>query len=172
LDTETKVRTSPPFDGLSFRRILGRYPTGVVAVTSLARDSAVGVAVGSFMSLSLEPPLIAFGIGCDSTTWPHIDRAGLFCVNVLSESQQDLCLAMSMRGGDKFSGVDWVRSRSGPRIRGCLAWLDCETEFVHEIGDHYLVVGRVHCLEAGEDGPGPLVFYQRSFGSFRHLATA
>ena len=47
-------------DSREFRRILGHYPTGVCAVTSVNASGPMGMIVGSFTSVSLDPPLVAF----------------------------------------------------------------------------------------------------------------
>jgi flavin reductase (DIM6/NTAB) family NADH-FMN oxidoreductase RutF len=44
-----------------FRLVLGHFPTGVAVVTAAGPDGQpVGMAVSSFTSVSLEPPLVAF----------------------------------------------------------------------------------------------------------------
>lgn len=97
-----------PVDQLEFRRVLGNFATGVTVVTAPAADgeaSPAGFACQSFSSLSLDPPLVAFMVGRTSTTWPRVARAGVFCVNVLSEHQGGLCRAFAVSGADKFTGV-------------------------------------------------------------------
>ena len=48
-----------------------------------------------------------------------------------------------------------------PSWDSAIAWIDCETEIVHEVGDHYFVVGRVVVDGAiAEDDPQPLLFYR------------
>ena len=48
-------------DGRLFRDVLGHYPTGVVLVTAIGSDGdPVGMIVGSFTSVSLDPPLVAY----------------------------------------------------------------------------------------------------------------
>src|SRR5919197_46595 len=48
-----RAAPAPPIDEKKFRAILGRFTTGVVAVTALRRDDAmpVGLAVNSFTSV-------------------------------------------------------------------------------------------------------------------------
>ncbi|HEY4006745.1 MAG TPA: flavin reductase [Pseudonocardia sp.] len=154
-------------DGQRFREVLGNYPTGVTVVTAIAGDGRpAGMAVGSFTSVSLDPPLIAFLPDRSSTSFPKIRAAKSFCVNVLAADQEDICRAFAARGGDKFAGVNWTRTESGaPRINGVAAWIDCEFESVSEAGDHYLVLGRVRELHSGGDRL-PLVFFQGGYGRF------
>lgn len=39
-----------------FRQVMGQFPTGVVAVTAAGDAGPLGLVIGSFNSLSLEPP--------------------------------------------------------------------------------------------------------------------
>lgn len=154
-------------DGQLFRRVLGNYPTGVTVVTAIGEDgNPAGMAVGSFTSVSLDPPLVAFLPTKASTSFPKIRTATSFCVNVLAADQEPLSRVFATRGGDKFAGVRWSRTGSGaPRIDGVAAWIDCEFESVQEAGDHYLVIGRVRELDS--DGERlPLVFFQGGYGRF------
>ena len=51
----------PSIEGKFFRRILSHYPTGVCVVTAMEENGVpLGMAVGSFTSVSLHPPLVAF----------------------------------------------------------------------------------------------------------------
>ena len=158
------------FDSTTFRRVLGHYPTGVCVVTAVDQDGPTGMVVGSFTSVSLDPPLVAFFPAKSSSSWPRIEEAGRFCVNVLASDQQLLCRQFSAKGADKFAGVAHRVSFLGsPILDGVVAWIDCTLEAVHEAGDHYIVLGRVKALEV--DRPDkPLLFFQGAYGEFAHLA--
>jgi flavin reductase (DIM6/NTAB) family NADH-FMN oxidoreductase RutF len=154
-------------DGARFRQVLGHFATGVTVITADTADGPAGLAVGSFTSLSLEPPLVAFCPDKRSSSWPKIKEAGSFCVNILAEDQEALCRAFASKGRDKFRGVGWEPASTGsPRLTGVLAWIDCTIEAVHDGGDHEICVGRVKELDVGEDHEGPLVFYRGGYGRF------
>lgn len=150
-----------------FRNVLGQYPTGVCVVTATTDDGRhAGFAVGSFVSISLDPPQVGFLPDKRSTSWPKIRDTGRFCVNILSSSQEALCRRFSSKVDDKFEGVSTRSSPLGsPIIDGVVGWVDCEIETVAESGDHYIVVGRVHHLDI-EEGDLPLLFFQGGYGSF------
>lgn len=161
---------TPEIDGAVFRRVLGHYPTGVCAVTAVEPDGlASGMIVGSFTSVSLDPPLVAFFPDKSSTTWPRIARAGLFCVNVLARDQQDLCRRFASKGGDKFGGLPYRLSNNGsPVLDDVIAWIDCTLDTVHEAGDHFIVLGRVSELDIAR-ADAPLLFFRGEYGSFAPL---
>ncbi|GAA2117996.1 flavin reductase family protein [Actinomadura napierensis] len=159
---------APVIDPTRFRHVLGHYPTGVVVVTALdAAGTAIGMTVGSFTSVSLDPPLVAFLPDKNSSSWRALRESGeRFCVNVLSAGQEDVCRAVAMRKTDKFHDIGWRPSPAGnPVINGAIAWIDCVTEQLHDAGDHQIVVGRVLHLQEG-DGDTPLLFHQGAYGTF------
>ena len=156
-----------PVDETAYRRTLGRLPTGVVAVTALAGGAPAGLAVNSFTSVSLDPPLVAFCVAHTSVTWPRILPARRLCVNILSADQREVARRLASRGGDKFGGLRWSPSPSGlPILDGALAWLECEIDTSHLAGDHDIVVARVHRLKRGNGDTGPLIFYRGGYGGF------
>ncbi|HEX4811533.1 MAG TPA: flavin reductase family protein [Nonomuraea sp.] len=155
-------------DSLRFRQVLGRFATGVVAITALDPHDGrpCGLAANSFTSVSLEPPLVAFCIAHTSTSWPRVRGAKVLTVNVLAEHQQEVCAQMAARGGDKFAGLKWTGSPGGnPVLEGTLAWIDCTVQDEHPAGDHMIVVARVLQLDTHADG-GPLVFFRGGYGGF------
>ena len=156
------------FDPAEFRRVLGHYPTGVTVVTAVSDGDPVGLAIGSFGSVSLEPPLVMFCPGKSSNSWPAIEASGSFCVNVLAEDQADVSSLFAGRDVDKFATISWdTRATGSPVIEGCLAWIDCTIEMVHEAGDHWIVVGRVADLGVDRPDDAPLIFFKGGYGGVR-----
>jgi flavin reductase (DIM6/NTAB) family NADH-FMN oxidoreductase RutF len=154
---------SAGFDQLEFRAVLGRYPTGVVVVAALVDGEPVGMAVNSFTSVSLEPPLVAFCAALTSSTWPRMRRAGGYAMSLLAADQEATCRTFARKGVDRFAGVRWSPSPGGhPVLAGALAWLDLETYGSQPAGDHELVLGRVTALGTGGDA-APLVFHRGGF---------
>jgi 3-hydroxy-9,10-secoandrosta-1,3,5(10)-triene-9,17-dione monooxygenase reductase component len=134
-------------DPVDFRAVLGHFCTGVAVITGYDGVAPVGFACQSFAALSLEPPLILFYPAKSSRTWPVMEAAGRFAVNVLAEDQRDISTVFGSRGADKFAELDWSPAPSGaPLLVGSLTWIDCTLETVHDAGDHHAVVGRVTAL--------------------------
>ena len=155
-----------PLEQAELRTVLGHFASGVTVVTGISDGEPVGFSLQAFLSLSLEPPMVAIAASRRSTTWPSIHGSGAFCANVLGAGQEALCRDFARQGRDRFAGVGWSPAPTGsPCLDGVLAWVDCRIAQVHEAGDHWLVTGAV--VAAGS-GPGePLVFYRSGFGSFR-----
>jgi flavin reductase (DIM6/NTAB) family NADH-FMN oxidoreductase RutF len=163
---EPIVSTGPPSDTARYRQVLGHFPTGVVVVTGRVDNAPAGLAIGSFTSLSLEPPLVLFCVAKESSSWPPIGESGIFCANVLAEDQEHVARLFSTRGADRFMGLGWHRAPAGsPIIEGILAWIECSVERVEEGGDHWIVIGRVTGLDVLREAP-PLVFFRGGYGRY------
>lgn len=151
-------------DEASFRTVLGHFATGVTIITAMDGDEPVGVSANAFTSVSLDPPLVLFCAAKASSTWPRIERAGRYTVNILNEHQEDVCRVFATKGADRFSRIGWRPSSNGqPILHDSLAYLDCELEQQHDGGDHVIVVGRVQELGVLSE-EGPLIFYRGGYG--------
>jgi 3-hydroxy-9,10-secoandrosta-1,3,5(10)-triene-9,17-dione monooxygenase reductase component len=150
-------------DDARFRSVLGHFATGVTIVTAIDDGEPVGMAANSFTSLSLDPPLILFCVAHSSSTWPRIERAGTFAVNILGEDHAELSQLFAQRGADRFSTTPWRVGVSGaPVLEDAIAYLDCRFEAEYPGGDHKIIVGRVLDLDMRE-GARPLLFFRGGY---------
>lgn len=151
-------------DPKHFRHVLSHVPTGVVVIAGEGERGPAGLAVGSFASISLDPPLVGFFCDRASTSWPRLRGSGGFCVNVLGAGQGEVCARFARSGGAKFEGVVYAAAphTGSPVLEGVLAWIDCELEREIELGDHTLVVGAARELAVAETGR-PLVFFRGGY---------
>jgi 3-hydroxy-9,10-secoandrosta-1,3,5(10)-triene-9,17-dione monooxygenase reductase component len=163
-----RVSRAPHIDASHFRRVLGLFATGVVAVTAADPRTGrpVGVTANSFTAVSLDPPLVSVCMACTSTTWPRIRAARGLCISILADDQPGLGRQLAAVGGDRFREVDWTASPAGhPILTGGLGWLECSVEAEHRAGDHVIAICRVRHLDL-LPGRGPLVFYRGRYGRF------
>lgn len=164
----TSVTENRADDPAWFRYVLGQYPTGVTLITAKHPDgSQLGMVVGTFSSVSLDPPLVAFMPDVRSSSWPKIREAGSFCANILTAGQQDVCRAFARKEEHRFSASQWSDTGTGSsRLEGAAAWVDCTIEDVIRAGDHDIVLGRVTSLGVGDAEGLPLLFLRGGYGSF------
>lgn len=161
------TQVADPADQRAYRDLLGGYVTGVVLVTALADGMPVGVAVNSFTSVSLDPPLVAFCAAHSSATWPGIRDTGAFAVSILREDQEPISRVFARRGADRFAdpaarGTFDVAPSGIPVVRGSLGWLDCTIAALHDAGDHELVVARVTAMSRPGAG-SPLLYFRGGY---------
>ena len=146
---------------------MSHFATGVVAVCGNEQGELVGFAAQSFVSLSLQPPLILFCPQKTSTSWPRIRQLKNFCVNVLAEDQSELSDAFAIAG--EVPEVNWHPNAdtNTPVLEGVLATIDCSLSAEHDAGDHTIVVAAVQHVDVNEtDERKPLLFFQGTYGSF------
>jgi flavin reductase (DIM6/NTAB) family NADH-FMN oxidoreductase RutF len=158
-------------DPMQYRQVLGHFPTGVTVITGIDAGRPIGFTIGSFASVSLDPPLVGFLPMKSSDRWMEIERTGSFCVNVLAHDQGDLCWQFSKSSIEEpFEGVSWhpAPSTGSPILAGAIAWMDCTIDGVVEAGDHWFVMGRLQAMEHAdpETHPHPLLFYKGKLGGF------
>jgi 3-hydroxy-9,10-secoandrosta-1,3,5(10)-triene-9,17-dione monooxygenase reductase component len=153
-------------DPAEFRRVLGHYPTGVAVITSAdATGAPLALVVGTFTSVSLDPPLVGFLPTKGSASWAAIAETGQFAVNVLGSQSVALCGQMAGRG-DKFAGVDYQLSERGlPLLADALVVIECKIAWTHEAGDHDFVLGRVVALDVVREDD-PMLFWRGAYGGF------
>jgi 3-hydroxy-9,10-secoandrosta-1,3,5(10)-triene-9,17-dione monooxygenase reductase component len=153
-------------DPQQYRKVLGHYPTGVCAITSEWEGRPVAMVVGTFTSVSLDPPLIGFLPDKKSTSWPKIRQSGRFCVNVLSAGQLEHCRKLASKDEDRFDAVLLHRAPDGHlKLDGALIQITCDLQAVVDAGDHEFAMGAVRSLDVGE-AEGPLLFFKGGYGVF------
>jgi 3-hydroxy-9,10-secoandrosta-1,3,5(10)-triene-9,17-dione monooxygenase reductase component len=153
------------------RSVLGHFCTGVAVITGHDGNRPIGFTCQSVTSVSLAPPYVSFCPARSSSSWPAIRSTGRMCINILADSQADVCAQFARSGAEKFTGVGWSPAGNGaPRIHGALASIEADLEYEHDAGDHTIVIAHVSALRAGEGAP--LLFYRGNYGVFADRAPA
>lgn len=149
------------------RDVLGNYPTGVSVITATAPDGqALAMVVGTFTSVSLEPPLIAFLPQKSSSSFADLRACDRFVVNVLAHDQEDVVRRLSRSDRKKMDAEAWHPSPSGaPVLDGVVAAIECDFHDVIEAGDHYIALGNVRSLRTVRP-TNPLLFFRGGYGEF------
>jgi flavin reductase (DIM6/NTAB) family NADH-FMN oxidoreductase RutF len=144
---------------LRLRQVFGSFPTGVTVIAALVDGVPAGLAANSFVSVSLDPPLVSICVAHTSTTWPFLRRAARLGVSVLGAHQEQVGRQLSARGIDRFAALRWRTSPDGAvMLDGSSAWLDCSVEREIPAGDHDIVLLRLHEVDADPD-VAPLIFH-------------
>ncbi|MEU0041931.1 MULTISPECIES: flavin reductase family protein [Streptomyces] len=157
-------------DTAHLRHVLGQYVTGVCAV-STRFETRTGVrhdaiAVNSFSSVSLDPPLVSMYLRDDSTFLRRVRASRQWAVSFLGNRSRPLVGVLTAPAAERPSVEDAADWAVGPHT-GCLVLLDapgtleCALHLTQRLGDHVLVVGRV--LGAVGREHDPLVFHRGTF---------
>ena len=141
--------------GDDLRALMRDVPAAVVVVTVDANGQRAGLTVTSFISLSLEPPLVGVAVARQAALHELVREAGSFAVSVLAAGQEHLAQHFA-RGVPPIGLWNHVETRDGtlggPLLRGALGWIECELAGEHPSGDHTLFLGKVAMAERGPGG--------------------
>ena len=139
------------------------FPSGVAAVCAVIDGEPVGMAMSSFTSVSLDPPLVSVCVDQNSTTWPRLRSAPWLGVSILGEGQGPIGRSLASKKGDRFAGVDYSTSASGALfIDEASLTMECEVYQDITAGDHEIILLRPVTAEPRIDLP-PLIFHGSTF---------
>jgi flavin reductase (DIM6/NTAB) family NADH-FMN oxidoreductase RutF len=144
------------FDARQFRNALGRFASGVTIVTTRDSERTHGMTANSFVSVSLNPPLILVSVDNRAVMNMILPVTRYFGVSVLAENQEAL--------SDHFAGravkdleIPFVDKHNVPVIEGAVAHFVARVTDVHPAGDHTLFIGHVEFFETRD--ARPLLFH-------------
>jgi flavin reductase (DIM6/NTAB) family NADH-FMN oxidoreductase RutF len=152
----------------SYRKVVGRFATGVAIVTTRLGDDDHAMTINSFTSVSLDPLLVLFCAEKVARFHDAVMEAGLWGVSVLPASMEDASRFFAHRGrplNGQISRWPHHRGESGVALfDGAIATVECATTAVHDGGDHSIVVGAVTALGTPSDG-APLLYHEGRYKS-------
>lgn len=140
----------------------------VVLTVRDGRDD-LGTTVTSFMSVSLEPPMVLAGVASSSYLAEVLRRQERWAVTVLSSGQRALAGRFAAQGRPSarllLAGEPHHRGELSDALvpgRG-LAALECETRQTIEAGDHTLFVAEVLAADYVARREKPLIRVNRRY---------
>ncbi|WP_339254430.1 flavin reductase family protein [Sporosarcina sp. FSL W8-0480] len=150
-------------DDRLFRNVMGSFTTGVTVITTEVAEEVHGMTANAFMSISLNPKLVAISIGENAKMLQHIKDAKQFAINILSSDQQQVSKQFSGQLHQK-SEITFGSYKGLPVLEESLAIVTCvlQSEFV--AGDHTIFIGQVTGVKLEEKSP---LLYSR--GKYREL---
>lgn len=148
----TKIEIDPP----SSRRLL--YPRPLVLVTSASKEGKPNIITLAWsMPTSFEPPLVAISVARERFSHELIEDLCEFVINIPSRNLLGpvlFCGSTSGRFVDKFkeTGLTPLPSKKvkPPRIKECVAHLECKLVEKFQTGDHTIFLGEVVASSADE----------------------
>ncbi|MFF0223287.1 flavin reductase family protein [Streptomyces sp. NPDC004629] len=154
----------PPMTGTSlgpsaFRAATRRLPTTVVVAGGLRDGSPVGMLVGTFTSVSLDPLLVGFLGDRGSSTLPLLLELEHMSFSVLDQDDIEAANRFRKPLDERFADLAWSVSAHGtPVIETAVMTFHTTVHSVIPAGDHQLVLGEVIAIEQRHPARRPLVF--------------
>jgi flavin reductase (DIM6/NTAB) family NADH-FMN oxidoreductase RutF len=159
-------------DREAFRRVAGRFVTGIAIVSTVLDGTDHAMTVNAFTSVSLEPLLVLFCAEKIARFHDAVLESGTWAVSVLGDGAQDASRWFATRGRPLEGQLDGWRYGRGARtgaviFEDAVAALECRTHAVHDGGDHSIVVGEVLGARIPDPQGSPLLYYE---GRYRGLS--
>ena len=165
--------TSTTLDAKRFRQSLGGYTTGVCLVGAVSGSGKrEGMTINSFVSVSLDPPLVLWSIRDDARSAEVFLSASQFVISVLAAGQRDLASHFARPSPDKFAAWESAFDEglgACPRLRESVSTYECTTYARHKEGDHTIILGKVERF-SNSAHLQPLVVHAGAMGSVLELA--
>ena len=162
----------PALDALEYRRVVGRFATGVTVVTAVLDGEHHAMTCSSFTSVSLDPVLVLVCPEKIARFHDVVLEAGAWAVSVLAQEQAPASRHFARRGrpiADQFVGIAHTHGQltGAAVLDGALAWLECRTVSTTDAGDHTVVIGEVLGLGVPDPQAEPLLYFEGRYRAFR-----
>jgi flavin reductase (DIM6/NTAB) family NADH-FMN oxidoreductase RutF len=152
-----------PDDHLALRDTFATFPSGVATVAAQVDGEPIGLIVSSFVTVSLDPPLVSVCIDHGSTTWPRLRQAERIGVSVLANAHERTARQFAGPAIGRFTDIEVRVIESGAvLIDEAAGWFECSIYDEVPAGDHDVVLLRVHGHRRGV-ATEPLVFHRSRF---------
>ncbi|MGW4791381.1 flavin reductase family protein [Nonomuraea sp. NPDC004297] len=152
----------------TYRKVVGRFATGVAIVTTRLDGVDHAMTINSFTSVSLDPLLVLFCAEKVARFHDAVLEAGVWGVSVLPASMEDASRFFAHRGrplNGQLARWPHRHGESGVALfDGAAATVECATTAVHDGGDHSIVVGAVTALGTPSDDK-PLLYHEGRYKS-------
>lgn len=155
--------------GEDIRNVMRYWGSGVAIATASVAADRHGMTVSSFVSLSLEPPLVMVSVKDETRTFALINKARAFGISILDETQQDVSNRFAGREtelSDRFAGMDVYAMKTGaPLLVDGLAQIDCKVVAEYDAGTQTVFIGEVVAVKWSPDADDkkPLLYYNRAY---------
>ena len=156
-------------DSRELRNAFGHFGTGVAVITVANGDnSALGLTVNSFASVSLDPPMLSWCLGKQSDLAEIFSTAENFTVNILAADQRALSDEMARPGGHALGqGQFTIGKTGGILLNGALAQFECHLHQRVEAGDHIILIGGIDAVSHCSKSRAPLIYFRGSYSGLR-----
>jgi flavin reductase (DIM6/NTAB) family NADH-FMN oxidoreductase RutF len=143
-----------------FRAAMRRMASSVLVLTAQTEHGPRGMTITAFISLSMDPPRVAFAVNEKAGLHAHVRPGRQLCINVLSDGDEAVARAFSgvVEAARRFQVGRWGATEDcAPRLETAAASVFVEVVEVARHGSHSLVVAEVRDAMLGQDG-APLLY--------------
>ena len=145
-----------------FKKVLGKFSTGITVVSINSIDSKIGKTVNSFTALSLSPPLVLFSLDKKSSSLIKYKKSKLFGINILTNKQSNISINFAKKNAQWNNIPNFSSSLGTPFIKDCIANIECINLKSFKEGDHILFICKVLNASYSNDLK-PLLYFDSKY---------
>jgi flavin reductase (DIM6/NTAB) family NADH-FMN oxidoreductase RutF len=156
-----------------FKDMMSAVAASVTVVTAYADDEPIGITVSAFTSVSVDPPIVLVCIDKVAASLDAYLTADGFTVNFLPATAIQEAALFATKGLDRFDIVPWREPSvggAGPVLEIAYGAFECETVERLEMGDHWVLFGRVDAGGRTDGLASPLLYFSRAYASVAEFA--
>jgi len=154
-----EIDTSPKIDSQKLRTVAGAFATGVTVVAVEKDDQSIqGMTANSFLSISLDPPIVAFSVREQASIMRQLAIGKAVGISILNDNQEAISNQFAGRNKTPIAVPMSKKANDAPVVEGALAWYSTIIDQIIPIGDHFLITCKVIDLQRAEEG-NPLLYY-------------
>ncbi|MFJ8063712.1 flavin reductase family protein [Psychrobacillus sp. NPDC096426] len=153
-------------DDRLFRNAMGCFATGVTVITTKIEEDIFGMTANAFMSVSLNPKLVAISIGKNAKMHEHVKVSKQFAINILSTNQQNESKQFAGQLVAE-SNITFASFKNVPILEDTVAVVTCELHSEYIVGDHTIFIGKVTGVKMNQGEP--LLFSQGKYRELKEL---
>jgi flavin reductase (DIM6/NTAB) family NADH-FMN oxidoreductase RutF len=145
---------------------MAQHVSSVCVITTIHEGRRFGLTATAMSSVSAEPPRLLVCVNKNGISHQKIVASGVFCVNVLSETQHVVAKAFAGMLGkdlDRFETGEWDSLQTGaPALKGAAASFDCQLTERIDQNSHSIFIGDVLAV-ISRQGVDTLLYGTRQF---------
>ena len=153
-------------DDRLFRDAMGKFATGITVVTVDYENEIMGMTVNAFMSVSLDPKLIAISIDESASMYDILQETKKFGVSILTKNQKDLSMIFSKQI-EEDREINFLQQDDIPVIEDSFVTLSCHVQDMIKAGDHMIFIAEVSEIVINEGEP--LAYAESKYQSIKPL---
>lgn len=149
-----------------FRKAMSMFATGITVVSIYDEKQPIGMTVNAFMSVSLDPMLIAVSIDESATMYDQLNEATNFGVSILNDKQEELSQYFA-RLKDTEEEVSFIDQNGVPVLKNSLATISCEVFQKVKAGDHLIYIAKV--TDIAVNGGEPVLYFGSNYRYLKEM---
>jgi flavin reductase (DIM6/NTAB) family NADH-FMN oxidoreductase RutF len=156
-----------------FKDMMSTVAASVTVVTAVSDGEPIGITVSAFTSVSVDPPIVLVCIDKAAGSLQAYLATDGFTVNLLPATASKESTLFATKGSERFDAVSWSDpsvSGAGPVLDVAFGSFECTTIERLEMGDHWVIFGRVDAGGRTDELASPLLYYTRAYASVAEWA--